>query len=198
MVRVKEHVRDGNVRVKGHTRRPPVSALSKAITIILLIAAAICANAADFNPFDPIFEQGEATTTTATVTRVIDGDTITARAQDGTDLGRVRVLGIDAPELTDDECHARQARDALRGLLDGKTVHLVSDPKNDDRDRYERLLRYVDVVGADGQTSDAGQSLLRAGHARTYVREATHTRHDSNRYAASRAKAGDRGLWGHC
>lgn len=168
------------------------------LVVALALVGAVEAGALDLPLLDGPLSGLTTTTTTATVTRVIDGDTITARAEDGTDLGRVRVLGIDAPELDDEQCHADAARDAAERVLGGKTVHLVSDPKNDDRDRYDRLLRYVDVVDDDGQTRDAGQALLRAGHARSYVRTATHTRHDSYRYAASRAKTGGRGLWGHC
>lgn len=169
-----------------------------ALVVGLALVGAVKAGALDLPLIDRPLSGLTTTTTTATVTRVIDGDTIIASAEDGTDLGRVRILGIDAPELSDEQCHAGAARDAAERVLDGKTVQLVSDPKNDDRDRYDRLLRYVDVVDDGGQTSDAGRTLLRAGHARTYVRAATHTRHDSYRYAANRAKAAGRGLWGHC
>lgn len=58
-----------------------------------------------------------------TVERVIDGDTFVATGEDGEDLGRVRVIGIDSPELERDgrpaECHAEQARVAATQMLDG-------------------------------------------------------------------------------
>lgn len=138
-----------------------------------------------------------AETQTATVTRVIDGDTITARTEDGTDLGRVRILGIDAPETDTNDCGADAAHAAARQLLAGKDVELVTDPKNDDRDTYGRLLRYVDIT--TNQTStDAGLELIQDGRVRVTARPSTHSRHDTYAYSGGRARAAHRGLWGRC
>ena len=46
-----------------------------------------------------------------------DGDTLTATTPKGQDLGRVRLVGIDAAELDPSKCSATQARDYLTGLL---------------------------------------------------------------------------------
>lgn len=135
-----------------------------------------------------------AETQTATVTRVIDGDTITARADDGTDLGRVRILGIDAPEIDTNDCGADAARTATRDLLQDEEVHLIADPKNDDRDTYGRLLRYVEIT----PNTDAGLQLIRAGDVRTFTEPNTHSRHDTYAHSGGRARAAHRGLWGHC
>ncbi len=83
------------------------------------------------------------------VVEVIDGDTI--------DLGngeRVRLVGIDTPERG--ECGYEKAADALSALVLGRQVELVRS--DEDRDRYDRLLRYVDVDGVD-----AGLELVRRG-----------------------------------
>ena len=83
------------------------------------------------------------------VVEVIDGDTV--------DLGngeRVRLVGIDTPERG--ECGYEKAADALGALVLGRQVELVAS--DEDRDQYDRLLRYVDVNGVD-----AGHSLLRRG-----------------------------------
>ena len=112
------------------------------------------------------------------VTRVVDGDTI--------ELGNgetVRLVGIDAPEVG--ECGYERAADNLARLALGKAVRLGRS--EEDRDRYARLLRYVDV-GAQ----DAGLRLIRNGlaiarydsrdgygfHPREtlYVAEDTHTK----------------------
>lgn len=68
------------------------------------------------------------------VTEVIDGDTI--RIEGGE---RVRLLGIDTPEKG--ECYFAEAKQELSELIDGKVVMLEKDITN--RDKYERLLRYV-------------------------------------------------------
>jgi len=77
------------------------------------------------------------------VTAVSDGDTIRARDRDGQDLGRIRLLGIDDPELAHGEsperCWAARAKAGLAQLAPvGTTVQLRPDPTQVDRDRYGR------------------------------------------------------------
>ena len=71
--------------------------------------------------------------------RVVDGDTIVL----GTGA-YVRLLQIDTPELSSNECYSSTARTALERLLPaGSAVQLQADPALDRTDRYGRLLRYV-------------------------------------------------------
>lgn len=88
------------------------------------------------------------------VDRVVDGDTIAIAGGE-----RVRYTGIDTPELGDGEPYAREARDANARLVEGKQVRLVKDVR--ERDRFDRLLRYVFV---DGVFVNA--ELVREGYAR--------------------------------
>ena len=46
-------------------------------------------------------------------------------------------------------------------LLDGQTVTVVSDPKADERDIYDRLLGYIHING-----QDFGASMVEGGYAR--------------------------------
>jgi len=70
------------------------------------------------------------------VTRITDGDGIEC---EGT--GRVRLIGIDTPEL-DQDPYGRQAAAALASFVRvGSTVRLEQDVEP--RDRYGRLLAYV-------------------------------------------------------
>ncbi len=79
--------------------------------------------------------QGE----TATLVKVIDGDTIDAQLDDGT-RERIRLIGIDTPERGE-SCYA-EATARLRDLLaDSKNIHLIKDRSN--RDKYDRLVRYL-------------------------------------------------------
>jgi len=80
-------------------------------------------------------------TVKATVTRVIDGDTIEVMLDDGTEE-RVRMIGIHAPESTTrHEPYGLEASNFTKEKLHGKVVYLETDVTN--RDRFERLLRYV-------------------------------------------------------
>jgi micrococcal nuclease len=93
---------------------------------------------------------------TATVTRVVDGDTlvvdITARS-DGPGAGlapiggdqRVRLIGIDTPESVDPRrpvgCFGKESSAATAALVEGAEVRLVKDVE--ESDSFDRLLRYV-------------------------------------------------------
>lgn len=130
------------------------------------------------------------------VMKVIDGDTFTATDTAGTDLGRMRILGIDTPEMPQGDqpgqCHAEEATEAARGLLDNATVTISHDPTQPARDRYDRLLVYVDVDG-----TDFGLTMLTEGHARLY-QDATVTRQGDYTAAATHAEDQQAGLWGQC
>jgi micrococcal nuclease len=88
----------------------------------------------------------------AMVLDVTDGDTIDVRT--GGRLETVRLIGVNAPERG--ECLAHRASRWLRDRVQGRDVELASDTS--DRDRYGRLLRYVEVEGVD-----VGVGLVRAG-----------------------------------
>jgi endonuclease YncB( thermonuclease family) len=75
------------------------------------------------------------------VVAVIDGDTI-----DVSGGARVRLIGIDTPEVG--QCGYEGATAVLRQLVGGSAVTLVPGA-SDDRDRYGRLLRYVEANGVD-------------------------------------------------
>lgn len=81
----------------------------------------------------------------AKVVRVIDGDTIEVSLNNKKEM--VRLIGIDAPETVDPrktvECFGKEASNKAKEMLDGKTITLESDPTQGNRDKYQRLLRYV-------------------------------------------------------
>ena len=164
-----------------------------------MLAAGLVAGLWWHNGAPPLSQlrDGAGETTRATVVRVIDGDTIIARDSSGSDLGRVRVLGMDAPEMARDGqpamCGARAAKDELARLVQGGTIDLITDPKQPDTDRYGRLLRYVEV-----DTTDVSESLIRSGHAPNTSRARSHTRHKDYAAAEDEAQQQKRGLWGTC
>lgn len=77
----------------------------------------------------------------ARVTRVVDGDTVYVRLDDGTEE-KVRFIGVDAPESTKEvEPYGKEAAAYTKKRLSGRTVHLELDVG--ERDKYGWLLAYV-------------------------------------------------------
>jgi len=107
-----------------------------------------------------------ATPQSAQVVAVHDGDTITVRLDGHTE--KIRLVGIDSPELQDERSAYRDAgyaaRNYARMRLGGELVTLEIEPDQPDRDRYGRLLRYV--VMDDG--TNINEELVRKGYARVY------------------------------
>jgi len=101
-------------------------------------------------------------TVTATVLKVVDGDTIDIR-DDVRGRLRVRLLGIDTPETKKPGytvgCWGPEASEFAKSTMVGQRVALVTDPTQDMTDRYGRTLAYL--VRADGW--DYSVEAARAG-----------------------------------
>jgi micrococcal nuclease len=110
------------------------------------------------------------------VSRVVDGDTV--HVQIGTRDERVRLIGIDTPEIG--QCDAARATALARRFAEGRTVILVGDPTQATRDRYGRLLAYVIVAGR----GDLGLRELLHGYARVYIYDRPFARLPAYRRAA--------------
>jgi micrococcal nuclease len=124
----------------------------------------------------------------ALVTRVIDGDTL-----DAAGVGRVRLLGIDAPEIGGaferPAPFAIEAREALQSLVLHRWARFECD--GDRVDAYGRRLAYV-LLGS-GESVNA--TLVRDGLARVLARRRLR-RLDELRNAEADAQARRRGMWG--
>ncbi|MDQ1106370.1 micrococcal nuclease [Nocardioides zeae] len=173
------------------------------ILLTLLVVGAIwfTGNRAEDDPrggpdSEPGGEPGDGASSTAVVTAVVDGDTIRVVPAGSDEERRVRLLGLDAPEVRGTpECGGAEATDVLVDLLPvGTTVTLVGDPTQDDVDRYDRLLRYVE--GPDG--TDVGERLVASGWVATYVFRDEFERLDRYAAAEDRAEAEGRGAWSGC
>jgi micrococcal nuclease len=123
------------------------------------------------------------------VVGVTDGDTIKVRIGGTTE--RVRVIGIDTPELRGDECYAQQAASRMQSLVQGKSVRLVRDPSQDDRDRYGRLLRHVALT--DGR--QVAKVLIAGGFGEEYTYDEPYAGRAAYRAAEKAAREAGRGIW---
>lgn len=124
------------------------------------------------------------------VRHVIDGDTVLLEGG-----GKVRLIGINAPELGHegeaDEPLARPARSALRELIGGGSVRLVDGVEA--HDRHGRQLAYLET--AEGV--DVQQELLRQGLAAVVVFPPNLRYRERYRQAEIEARTERRGIWGH-
>lgn len=95
----------------------------------------------------------------AVVLKVIDGDTIYIKSDDG--RKKVRLRHIDAPELK--QAYGEEARDFLDNQLDDKKVIINTDYK----DRYGRDIGDV-FLYKDNEAIYINAKLIKSGHAWVY------------------------------
>lgn len=131
------------------------------------------------------------------VLHVFDGDTFSVKIDDKVEM--VRVIGIDSPETgekyRDKECYGKEATERAVELLGGGKVRLEADPTQADRDKYDRLLRYVYL--ADGTFFNL--VMIEEGFAEEYTFEGLAYEHQKDFLEVENfAKDNGEGLWGEC
>lgn len=121
-----------------------------------------------------------STADAATVTRVLDGDTIKVR--DGKRSRTVDLLGVEAPA-----CHAAAAKQALQRLLPRKATVRLQRDGGAGKGRY--VHRGATLVNA---------ALLRQGAVKATANVATLKLGSTLRDAEQQARTAKRGLWATC
>jgi micrococcal nuclease len=122
-----------------------------------------------------------------TVESVTDGDTLVLDNKE-----KVRLIGVDTPELTDKRepvaAMAKEARGFLRGMAEGKRVRLEYDQNK--TDMYGRTLAYLYLE--DGTFVNA--ALVKSGYSQAYTEYPFKYLEEFRGYERQ-ARAGGRGLW---
>lgn len=140
-------------------------------------------NAAPNNPNIQLFE----------VTQVIDGDTIQVVIDNKKET--IRLIGIDSPETVDPrkpvQCFGKEASAKAKSILSGKSVRLESDPTQGERDKYQRLLRYVFLE--DG--TNFNKLMISEGYAHEYTYNIPYKYQSEFKQAQKEAEENKRGLW---
>lgn len=130
----------------------------------------------------------------AKVVKVIDGDTINVSFNGKTET--VRFIGINSPETVDPrkpvECFGEKASAVAKENLTGETIWLESDPSQSDRDKYNRLLRYV---WTDEGFVDFGKVMIATGFAYEYTYDIPYKYQKEYKQAQKEAEEGKKGLW---
>jgi micrococcal nuclease len=121
---------------------------------------------------------------------VVDGDTIKVSVSGTTE--RVRVIGIDTPELNPPQCYGQKAASKMQSLVQSKQVLIASDSSQGDRDSYGRLLRHVSLP--DGQS--VAFLLIQGGYGKEFTYDKPYSGQADYRAAQADAQAAGRGLWG--
>ena len=143
-----------------------MSVLSRLFVLLLALGAAVAAGADGPGQTEPAAWQG-------VVTRVTDGDSLWLKPGSGGRLLRVRISGIDAPELC--QAHGREARAALARQVRGRELTLQVLRMDD----YGRPLVSLTLDG-----DDVARRLVQQGHAWSYRYQ-----HDPGPYALEEAEA---------
>lgn len=130
-----------------------------------------------------------------TVVSFADGDTIEVDMNGVNE--RVRFIGVDTPETQDPrvpvQCFGKAASEFTKNLIGSNPVRLEADPTNTNRDRYNRLLRYVYM--SDGRLVNA--EIIKAGYGFAYTLFPFEKLEEFRGYEAVAREQG-LGLWGSC
>lgn len=127
------------------------------------------------------------------VVEVIDGDTI--KVDIGEKIETVRLIGMDTPEIANphssrEDYFGPEAAQYAKQLLENQSVYLIPDPMQSNRDKYDRLLRYVFLE--DGTLINA--KLVADGYAYNYIYEPFQFMKQFD-YLEKQAKENQLGLW---
>lgn len=170
----------GNLSFLGGPAQPPSA---RAQSIQASVAATVTAQ-----PVAPT-----ASSPSYPVVKVIKGHEIVVRTPSGDQ--HVRMVGIAAPDLSygnqPSQCYALEAAQHTTDQLLGKTVTLVADSTQPDKDDNGRLLRYVFVEGSDYQLE-----MVQQGYAHEFTfHSLPHPNQRLYQVSQGQAEHAKRGFW---
>lgn len=124
-----------------------------------------------------------------------DGDTFTV-IMNGQEE-RIRLIGVDTPETKKPnspvQCYGPEASRFTKDRAHEQSVRLEADPIGNNRDRYDRLLRYAYLP--DGTLLN--ELLIREGYGFAYL-SFPFSKQAEFAAAQADAQSAKRGLWANC
>ena len=128
------------------------------------------------------------------VIKVIDGDTVNIEINGKSET--IRLIGIDSPETVDPrkpvQCYGKEASEKAKETLTGKSVSLEADPTQGERDKYNRLLRFVFL--SDG--TNFNKLMISEGYAHEYTFQSNPYKYQEEFINAEKeARENKKGLW---
>jgi micrococcal nuclease len=125
----------------------------------------------------------------------IDGDTIAITMNGKTET--IRMIGVDTPEThkpnSPVQCYGPAAAAYVKNIIGSQSVRLAADPKSTNRDRYDRLLRYVYMP--DGRMVET--EVIKNGYGFAYT-NFPFTKRAEFVDLQDRANTAAKGLWANC
>jgi micrococcal nuclease len=129
------------------------------------------------------------------VDHFVDGDTIAVNMNGKVET--IRFIGVDTPEThkpdTPVQCYGPAAAAYTKRTIGTQKVRLASDSLSTDRDRYDRLLRYVYLT--DG--TNLNEAIIKNGYG-FYYPYFPFTKSADFAAAEKSAQAAKKGLWSNC
>lgn len=126
------------------------------------------------------------------VVKVIDGDTIQVEINNKAET--IRLIGVNTPEVQNpykpEECFGKEASVKAKELLTNQSVYLIPDSLSSDRDKYNRLLRYVFLPTGELINTE----LIKNGFGFNYIYEPFQLMKQFD-YWEKQAKENQLGLW---
>lgn len=124
------------------------------------------------------------------VSNIVDGDTIDVIINGGS--VRIRLIGVDTPEVYGGvECFGREASAATADMLLGEFVMLEADESQSDKDKYDRLLRYIFTAGGE----NVAEKLIRDGFGVEYTYRTDYKYKEAFLRAEAEARESGAGMW---
>jgi len=123
----------------------------------------------------------------ATVSRVIDGDTIELSSGE-----RIRYLEVSTPEMSPLECYAQEATVKNSELVLGKTIY-IQPPTEGNKTSYNRTFAYVFT-----DEYFVFLELVKSGYAIVELYADPNEFYNLLKQAENDARSNKRGLWGEC
>ncbi|MEO8785061.1 MAG: thermonuclease family protein [Candidatus Saccharimonadales bacterium] len=129
------------------------------------------------------------------VSQFIDGDTFAVKMNGATE--KIRFIGVDTPETHDPrkavQCFGKAASNFTQHIIGKQPIRLQADSLNTNRDRYNRLLRYVYLP--NGTLLNA--ELIKQGYGFAYTSFPFSKRVEFRRLQTE-AQQSKKGLWSSC
>lgn len=165
------------------------------VTIVVGLLFVLAGYFSEQNPNFTSRVLGNSTPGSYDVVEFSDGDTITVGMNGKKE--KIRFIGVDTPETHDPrkavQCFGEAASDFTEQLIGRQSVRLEADPLSNNRDRYDRLLRYVYLP--DNRLVNA--EIIRQGYGFAYT-SFPFTKSEDFRLYQQEARVNNRGLWSAC